>query len=107
MWIKKLGGLVGAVALAGATVAALQGTADATSEPPASLLATCYSYTNGTATIAYGTCSNVASGQRWRLGVICDSGYYYWSPWQTVSLTKSYDCPGVPGKVTSHWVDVE
>lgn len=67
---------------------------------------TCDAWSNSTGTIAYGNCTGTITA-RWRLGVICDSGYYYWSPWQNRALTKSYDCPGVPGKVTSTWIDIE
>ncbi|MCL7382247.1 hypothetical protein [Streptomyces sp. 35G-GA-8] len=98
------GAALGAALLGGAMAAP----AAAASNGAASMAMTCDAWSNSTQTIAYGSCTGtIPSGVRWRLGVICDSGYYYWSPWQTRPLTKSYDCPGVPGKVTSTWIDVE
>lgn len=87
----------------GAALAGLQASASA---DPIGVLATCSSWTNSAGTIAYGDCSGDVSGIEWRLGVVCEYGYYYWSPWQRTAHTKSYDCPGQPGKVTSHWVDI-
>ncbi|MGY3676784.1 hypothetical protein ACVWXU_000407 [Streptomyces sp. TE33382] len=77
-------------------------------EPSAAAAMTCDAWSNATQTIAYGGCTGtIPAGVKWRLGVICDGGYYWWSTWHDFSYTKSYDCPGVPGKVTSTWVDVQ
>ncbi|MEU4566218.1 hypothetical protein [Micromonospora sp. NPDC023956] len=107
---KRLKATIAVAGLAAALgLSATPATASSAASPTADLgtLATCSSWTNSTESIAYGRCTSVSGGVQWRLGVICDSGYYYWSPWQNRDLTKSYDCPGVPGKVTSHWIDLQ